>query len=131
MRRATRARRGPDCNGGDGVRRAGCVRGALPVVVIAAGLAGWLLSRWLPAVRTLQVHGPSDDDPPPLISDDSLHVENPSPGRSARILTVGLPLWFVPVLVVVALLGTSGVYVDISRLFSITALVSFGGAYAV
>lgn len=102
-----------------------------PVVVIAAGVLGWVLSRWVPALRTLKGHGDADDGPPPLISDEALHADRPSSGRTVKILAVGLTLWCVPVLAVVAALGTASVYADISRLFSVTALVSFGGAYAV
>ena len=102
-----------------------------PVVVIGAGALGWVLSRWVPALRSLQGHGDGDDGPPPLISDDALHADRPSTRRTVRLLAVGLLLWFVPVLLVVAALGASSTYADISRLFSVTALVSFGGAYAV
>jgi chromate transporter len=102
-----------------------------PVVVIAAGVLGWALSRWVPALRTLKAHGDDDGGPPPLISDDALHAERPSAGRTFRFLVIGLVLWFVPVLAVVGLFGVDSTYADISRLFSVTALVSFGGAYAV
>ena len=102
-----------------------------PVVVIAAGGAGWLLSRWIPALRTLKATGHVDDGPPPLISDDALHADRPSVGRALRIIALGLVIWFVPVLLLLGALGPASVYTDISRLFSVTALVSFGGAYAV
>ncbi len=102
-----------------------------PLVVIGAGLLGWVLSRWVPALRSLRGHDASDDGPPPLISDDALHADRPSTRRAFRFLAIGLVLWFVPVLVVVAALGVTSTYADISRLFSVTALVSFGGAYAV
>ena len=102
-----------------------------PVVVIAAGVLGWVLSRWVPALRTLKGHGAGDEGPQPLISDDALHADRPSAGRAVRIISLGLALWFIPVLAVVAAFGRDSVYGDISQLFSVTALVSFGGAYAV
>jgi chromate transporter len=102
-----------------------------PVVVVGAGLIGWVLSRWVPELRSLRSQGDAAAGPAPLISDDALHADRPSIGRTVRILAVGLALWFVPVLLVVATLGATSTYADISRLFSVTALVSFGGAYAV
>ena len=101
-----------------------------PLVIIAAGGLGWVLSRWVPALRTLQAHG-SDDGPPPLISDDALHTTRPSARRNAGIVTLGLALWFTPVLLAGALLGRDSVYVDQGLFFSGAAVVTFGGAYAV
>jgi len=102
-----------------------------PVVIIAAGGVGWVLSRWVPALRTLRGHGSADDGPPPLISDDALHADKPSVARAARIVVVGLALWFTPVLLVTALWGRDSVYVDQALFFSGAAVVTFGGAYAV
>ena len=102
-----------------------------PVVVIAAGALGWVLSRWVPALRTLQGHADGDGGPPPLISDDALHTDRPSTRRAIRILVVGLVLWVTPVLLVAALFGRDSVYVDQGLFFSGAAVVTFGGAYAV
>jgi chromate transporter len=101
-----------------------------PVVVIVAGALGWVLSRWLSALRTLPA--PDDPDgPPPLVSDDALHTSRPSPGRTLGLLAAGLTLWFLPVLLAVGLLGRDSVYVDQGLFFAWTATVTFGGAYAV
>jgi chromate transporter len=102
-----------------------------PVVVIAAGALGWVLSRWVPALRTLTGHGAGDDGPAPLISDDALHADKPSTGRAVRLIALGLVLWFTPVLLVAALFGRDSVYVDEGLFFSGAAVVTFGGAYAV
>jgi chromate transporter len=102
-----------------------------PVVVIAAGVLGWVLSRWVPALRTLQAHGGDDDGPPPLISDDALHTDKPSTGRAVRIIAIGLTLWFVPVLLVTLLFGSNSVFATQGLFFSGAAVVTFGGAYAV
>jgi chromate transporter len=55
------------------------------------------------------------------------------PGRWRQLATatlVGLVLWWAPVALAVALLGTGHVFVDIGIFFSKLAVVSFGGAYA-
>jgi chromate transporter len=101
-----------------------------PVVIVAAGILGWVLSRWVPALRSLQVHG-SDEGPPPLISDDALHHIRPSTGRTVGVIVLGLVVWFVPVLLAGALLGRDSVYVDQGLFFSGAAVITFGGAYAV
>ena len=100
-----------------------------PVVVAAAALAGWLVGRRVPGLGTSRAV--ADEGPPPVISDDALHHARPSTGRTLRVLVVGLLLWAVPVLVVALVLGAGSIWVDQGLFFSGTALVTFGGAYAV
>ncbi len=102
-----------------------------PVVVAAAGAIGWALGRWVPqAVRPAEV----DEEPgvsAPLIADDALHHERPGGARTVRILVPGLALWSAPVLAVAALFGRESVFTEQGLFFAGTALVTFGGAYAV
>ncbi|MDP9815822.1 chromate efflux transporter [Spirilliplanes yamanashiensis] len=100
-----------------------------PVVIAAAALAGWAVHRWRPAPAG--GHEARDDGPAPLISDDALHHERPSARRAATILTVGLVAWFAPVALVAATTGVGSVYTQQGLFFSGTAVVTFGGAYAV
>jgi chromate transporter len=103
-----------------------------PIVVGAAGLAGWLLHRWRPQLVDGHAgHAAKDDGPPPLIPDDQLHHDRPSTRRTTLILVVGLLLWFVPVGVVAATTGVGSVYTQQGLFFSGAAVVTFGGAYAV
>ena len=101
-----------------------------PVVVFAAGVLGWLLGRWVPALgqRTPQAAGAG---PQPLISDDALHHDLPSKRRSLTVLAVGLALWVAPMLAFAVLVSSTHVFVDQGLFFSGAALVTFGGAYAV
>ncbi|MGW5849649.1 chromate efflux transporter [Streptomyces sp. NPDC055254] len=102
-----------------------------PAVIAASGLAGWLIGRYQPdALRPPAGHG-TDDGPPPLIPDDALHHEQASRRRTWRVLAAGLLLWAVPVAAVAALTGTDSVFTSQGLFFSGTALVTFGGAYAV
>jgi chromate transporter len=101
-----------------------------PVVVLSAGVLGWLLGRRRPGMLT-SMPGPVDDGPAPLVSDDALHDDRPSLGRTARMLSVGLVVWWAPVLVVVALTGRGSTLTTQGLFFSGTALVTIGGAYAV
>jgi len=104
-----------------------------PFVVATAALAGFALGRYAPESLSGAggAHREGDDGPAPVIPDDALHVERPSGQRALKVLAVGLVLWSVPLLAAAALAGTQSVFVDEGLFFSGTALVTFGGAYAV
>ncbi|HYP46466.1 MAG TPA: chromate efflux transporter [Propionibacteriaceae bacterium] len=101
-----------------------------PAVVLAAGVLGWLFGR---RHSGLTDHQPStsDEGPPPLISDNTLHSERPSSQRAVLILALGAAVWAAPMLVVGLVFGRSSVFVEQGLFFSGAALVTFGGAYAV
>jgi chromate transporter len=101
-----------------------------PVVVAAAGMAGWLFGRSRPAL-TAPKETTSDDSPAPLIADDALHTERPSGRRAFVTLVIGLVLWAAPIATAAALAGRNSVFVDQGLFFSGAAVVTFGGAYAV
>ncbi len=100
-----------------------------PLVVLAAGVVGWLLGRHRPGSMTSTVM--EDDGPAPLISDDALHDDRPTLGRTGRVLAVGLAVWWLPVLLAVLLTGRDSTLSTEGLFFSGTAMVTFGGAYAV
>jgi chromate transporter len=102
-----------------------------PVVVALAAAGGMALGRFAPHTLAGGGHGNGDDGPPPLIPDDALHTERPTLARAVKILAIGVVLWTAPVLVVLALAGGDSVLVDQGVFFGGTALVTFGGAYAV
>ena len=102
-----------------------------PAVVAAAGLAGWLLSRVAPRALAGTSHASGKGGVAPVIPDDALHAERPTLGRAGKVLAVGLLAWGLPLLAVVALTGRSSVLTQEGLFFSGTALVTFGGAYAV
>ena len=100
-----------------------------PVVVLLAGVVGWLVGRHRPASLT---HEPAaDDGPPPVVPDDVLHTERPSTRRTVRVLLVGLLVWGVPVAAAALLTGGNSVFTQQGLFFSGAAVVTFGGAYAV
>lgn len=105
---------------------------AFPIVIATAAAVGWALRRWAPqTMRASGGGGKADDGPAPLIPDDALHTERPSKSHAAKVLTIGLMAWGVPVGLVVTLTGTNSVFSEQSLFFSGAALVTFGGAYAV
>ena len=100
-----------------------------PLVVLVAGVAGWLLGRHRPG--SLTPDATDDEGPAPLVADDALHDERPARRRTGRMLLVGLLVWWVPVFLVVAWTGRESTPSTEGFFFSGAALVTFGGAYAV
>jgi chromate transporter len=102
-----------------------------PLVIGLAALAGWAIGHARPAWidRTVDASTPVDDTQV-LLSDDQ--AVSPASTRSARRAAVtALILWLVPVVILVMALGTSNLFTQQALLFSKTAVITFGGAYAV
>lgn len=102
-----------------------------PLVLLAAAVAGWLLGRRDTSLVTGPGHISERDGPRALIPDEALHQASPSVRRNLTLLIVGVTVWLAPVAVAAAMLGGDSVLVDQGRFFAGTALVTFGGAYAV
>ena len=104
---------------------------AFPIVIAAAGMIGYVGNQARPNLFASKPSGSTDVGSPPLIADDALHGERPSLPRAIKILTIGLALWAVPVVAVAIAFGRHHVFVEQGLFFSGTAVVTFGGAYAV
>ncbi|MDP3891954.1 chromate efflux transporter [Nocardioides sp.] len=102
-----------------------------PVVVVGAAAAGWGLSRWRPGTLVVAPRHADDGSAPPLIPDDALHRARPSWSRNVLIVVSGVVVWMAPVAGAYLLFGGESVFVDQGLFFAGTALVTFGGAYAV
>lgn len=99
-----------------------------PLVVLGAGVVGWLAGRRTPSIEESVV----DDGPPPLVPDDALHHAAPTLRRNLTVLVLGVLVWVAPVVAAWVLAGgESSVYTDQGVFFGGMALVTFGGAYAV
>jgi len=102
------------------------------IVVAAAALIGWALGRWAPhTMRRSSGKEAGDDGPAPLISDDALHHERPSRTHALKVLAIGIVAWAIPVVAVLALTGTDSTLTQLNSMTTLSALVTFGGAYAV
>jgi chromate transporter len=89
------------------------------LIVLAAALVGFLVAQSSPELLGLKA--------------GSKGVAAPAPGRwrhAASATAIGLVLWWTPVALAAAMLGSGHVFVDIGIFFSKLAVVSFGGAYA-
>jgi chromate transporter len=99
-----------------------------PAIVAGAALAGLLAGRSATAT--------AGGDPPEAaaagVADRAALAGRPaSPGRSLRVLAIGLFAWCLPPLLLYAWLGRDHVLLDQAFFFSQAAVVTFGGAYAV
>ncbi len=104
---------------------------SFPIIVLAAGLIGYVGGKfWLDKFDVIQGHKGADQGST-VISDDGVVQGHPSVLRSIKVLTIGLTLWFGPLLLLLSVVGRDNVFVEISLFFSTAAVITFGGAYAV
>lgn len=107
-----------------------------PLIILAAGLAGLLGARaGLPAFRRGGGHSRPGRievaDAETLLGEESPDHTQVKGARAGRIAAVLLVLWLVPVGLIHAALGSASVFAQIAGFFSVMAVVTFGGAYAV
>ncbi|MDQ3258185.1 MAG: chromate transporter [Acidobacteriota bacterium] len=115
-----------------------------PLIVLAAALVGLAGVKFLPEVfaskpvtkeadRKTEGGGKPAEALPLVIDDDAPPPAHtlPSRARSLRILSVGLVLWVLPLVGLVAWRGWGSLHSQEYRFFTQAALVTFGGAYAV
>ncbi|WP_435193751.1 chromate efflux transporter [Natronomonas sp. EA1] len=101
---------------------------SFPIIVIGAGLIGFLGYRLAPDTFTVMTG--HDADATTAVISDAPADGRPSRRQALGTLTTWLVVWFGPLLVLGALLGRSNVLVQEGLFFSLVAAVSFGGAYA-
>ncbi|RCS23058.1 chromate transporter [Phyllobacterium salinisoli] len=107
-----------------------------PLIILIAGLIGFFGARaGLPAFRGDGGHGKVGkvqvDDADTLLGAESPDHTQVDRAWAFRISAVFLALWLAPVALLFAILGSSNVFSQIAGFFSIMAVVTFGGAYAV
>ncbi|MBX9842059.1 MAG: chromate efflux transporter [Xanthobacteraceae bacterium] len=107
-----------------------------PLVILAAGLIGFVGGRagwasFLSGNGHGKVGGKQVADADSALGEGVPAHARPPVSWSLKVAVVGLLLWFVPVLGLMALFGEGNVFTDIAIFFSKMAMVTFGGAYAV
>ncbi len=104
-----------------------------PLIITAAGLIGWAGTR---AGRTEFANAGHGGGGTKAVDDSLLGDTSPAHARAsafgtAKVATIWLALWLVPVAAVLLLAGPDSVFSTIAIFFSKMAMVTFGGAYAV
>ncbi|RNJ43928.1 chromate transporter [Mesorhizobium erdmanii] len=107
-----------------------------PLIILLAGLTGWLGDRLAPGLFSGSAHG--KDDGPDIKGAVDLMFERgelshvkPTRWHAPRTVAIWLPIWLGPVLLIWWFTGSASVWTEIGRFFSLMAVVTFGGAYAV
>ena len=101
-----------------------------PLIVGAAALVGLVGWRIAPDVFAARGYEAVDDE---SVIGDAFDQQTKRPGgwRTFRVLVLGLAIWWIPLFVVMFLRGMDDTLSREAVFFSQTALVTFGGAYAV
>jgi chromate transporter len=108
-----------------------------PAIVFGAACIGFFAgSMGLAQFQTNAGHGPATGKDKPALVDNMLgeaipEHARPNVARALGVAAVWLALWLVPVIVLLATLGSADVFSQIAVFFSKMAVVTFGGAYAV
>lgn len=103
-----------------------------PLIVLAAGGLGFVVGRLRPQVFTLGGHEGADSrGPQAIIDDDEPGVSSRTSRSAMRAAGIALLLWLAPVALLASALGATHLFTQEAVLFSKSAMVTFGGAYAV
>jgi chromate transporter len=107
-----------------------------PLIILLAGLIGYFGARaGQPAFQNGGGHGKVGtvqvDDADTLLGEESPDHTQVNRGWAFRISAVFLVLWLTPVVLLFAVFGPDNVFAQIAGFFSVMAVVTFGGAYAV
>lgn len=103
-----------------------------PIVLAVAAVVGFAGGRLRPDLCAANGHGKGPNQSlAPEIPDEALTRVVPTFRRAASILVIGVIAWVVPVLALALAFGRDSIFVEQGKFFGGTALVTFGGAYAV
>jgi chromate transporter len=118
------------------------LRVPFPLIVLAAGIIGLVgAHRWpeiFAGARQKQIDNADEKNRKttsvkPIIDDHAPPPPHtlPSLTRARRTLAIGLLLWALPLVGLIAWRGWGSLHIQEYKFFSLAALVTFGGAYAV
>ena len=108
-----------------------------PLIVLAAGLIGWAGNRFAPALFSASAHGKTAAGAETRGAVDLMFERGelghtmPKRGHAIRTVAIWLPVWLGPIALIAMLAGPGSVWAQIGGFFSLMAVVTFGGAYAV
>jgi chromate transporter len=103
-----------------------------PFIILGAGILGFLVGRRRDAWFPLGDHGRADvaEAPAALLADHD-SIDKVASRRALRAGLICAVLWLAPVVALFVVAGSENVFAQEGILFSKSAIVTFGGAYAV
>ncbi|WP_412033176.1 chromate efflux transporter [Mesorhizobium sp. CA8] len=108
-----------------------------PLIVLAAAFIGWIGNRFAPRLFSGSAHGKGSAAADTsgvvdlMFERGELGHTMPTRWHAVRTTAIWLPVWLGPVALIAALAGPASVWTQIGGFFSLMAVVTFGGAYAV
>lgn len=108
-----------------------------PIIILAAGIVGWLGHRYAPTTFAGGGHGAKAGAPEfkgvvdLMFERGELSHATPSSAKALKTCAIWLPIWLGPVLALWLVTGGASVWTQVGSFFSTMAVVTFGGAYAV
>ena len=108
------------------------VKVPFPLIVFVAALIGLVAIRVHPRLfPAADLHGSRQDQDDVLIADHHEVASQRSGVKTLRVLFIGIAVWWGPLLALLLLRGGNDTLSKEAVFFSQTAMVTFGGAYAV
>ena len=105
-----------------------------PLIILTAAFVGLIGARLSPArFVVIKGHDTSEEraEDSVVLADQQQVGACPTLGRTLRVAAICLFLWFAPLIALGVWLGRGHIFVEEGVFFSKTAVVTFGGAYAV
>ena len=103
---------------------------SFPIIVLSAGIIGFVGGKiWEEKFYVIKGHLTEDVDSD--VIDSTRHLVRPPILNSVRTALLWLFLWTLPIAILLFLFGNDHVFTKEALFFSKTAVVTFGGAYAV
>jgi chromate transporter len=108
-----------------------------PLIVLSAAIIGIVGGRFRPEAFRANQRDETNSDPcdspvlDTLLDEQALAHVRPSASRAVILAISWMVVWFGPIALVLLFLGPESVYFQEAAFFSKTAVVTFGGAYAV
>lgn len=103
-----------------------------PFIVIAAGLTGFIGGKlWEKKFHVIKGHEAKNNQIDDYFIDSQIQPVKPSLTKTIKTVTLFLVLWALPVVVIALVAGVDNIFYSQGIFFSKTAVVTFGGAYAV
>mgnify|MGYP003664697584 FL=1 len=103
-----------------------------PYIVVAAGLTGFIGGKlWEEKFHVIKGHGEKSDEESAYVIDSHIQSVKPSLGKTLKTVFLFLSLWALPLVLIALWIGMDNIFFSEGLFFSKTAVVTFGGAYAV